>query len=73
MVSGVLGVWYNTFPTPVPSPTRPLTVRLSATSYGLDYSGTYGNSQFFVAIFNLTKKLALLHFVMEKGATDGCI
>ncbi|KKL94118.1 hypothetical protein LCGC14_1867840, partial [marine sediment metagenome] len=38
------------------------------TSYGLDYSGTYSNSQFFVSIFNLTKKLALLHFVMEKGA-----
>ncbi|KKL63012.1 hypothetical protein LCGC14_2179380 [marine sediment metagenome] len=55
-------------PVPLPLPVPVTSERNPVRRYGLDYSGTYSNSQFFVSIFNLTKKLALWHFMMEKGA-----
>lgn len=56
-----------------PLPRPQLTVRLSANRYGLDRVGTYINSQFFVSIFNLAKKLALLHIVMVAKGAQTCL
>jgi hypothetical protein len=51
-------------PVPVPLPVivPVTTIRHSAYRYGPDRVDTFSNSQFFVSIFNLTKKL--VHFVM---------